>query len=158
MNNYGSFSEYDYLSKDCKCMSNYQFNSSGTKCISKDQACQNQLGIMSRYDSLYSTCDCLSGYEIINGQCSLKPIPVRNIIAPHIPSNTPTLTPMPIFKNVFIKSTPTPKIFKNSPTPTIDINASRSGETALPTTTSNSHNNQNFLTRIISFIARLFAR
>lgn len=152
MNNYGSFSQYDYLSKNCKCMSGYQFNSSGTRCISKDEACQNQLGIMSKYDSLYDTCDCLSGYEIVSGMCVSKPIPVRNIIIPRIPTSTPT----PSYKN-----TPTPELHtKILLAPTINIKSSNSGGIASPAsaTYKSFNETQSVLSKIISFITHLFKR
>ncbi len=60
-------SYYDGISS-CKC--NYGYFLSGSKCVSGNTICKDQMGIMSSYDSLSGECRCDHGYVIgNNGQC-----------------------------------------------------------------------------------------
>ncbi|MFA5136011.1 MAG: hypothetical protein WC489_01300 [Patescibacteria group bacterium] len=53
-------SYYDSLSGNCKCYSGYV--ASGDRCISQDQACQDQYGFNSKYNTLNNGCECKYGY------------------------------------------------------------------------------------------------
>jgi hypothetical protein len=82
------------------------FNKAGTKCITRNAACQELNGLMSEYNVLTNRCECLSGYEYDGSQCVLKERPV--FIIPTIkPTQTPkpTIAPKPT-KKIEITVTP----------------------------------------------------
>jgi hypothetical protein len=62
------FSSYNSITEQCECYSGYI--ASGNQCISRDQACRDQLGYSSRYNSLTGNCECMYGYIISGGKCT----------------------------------------------------------------------------------------
>lgn len=69
----GFNSKYNSLRNACECSYGYVLNSSGSRCISKDEACRDQFGIMSRstYDG---QCKCIYGYHFEGNQCVLDEV------------------------------------------------------------------------------------
>jgi hypothetical protein len=63
---YGPMVRYDSFSNTCECMNGYIMKDSysGTRCVSANSFCQDDLGFHSRYNSLSNSCECSYGYII----------------------------------------------------------------------------------------------
>lgn len=63
---YGVMATYDSLSHSCECMRGYVMKNSfgGTRCVSGDSACRDELGFGASYDSLSESCECSFGYVL----------------------------------------------------------------------------------------------
>lgn len=110
----GFNSKYNDSREVCECKYDYVFNSSGSRCISRDEACQDQFGIMSR--SNYSDqCECVSGYHFEGNNCVIDEIE-SSYVGTYSDNTTPLLIE-DIQEDVSTsKSTPSPSpIFKPKP-------------------------------------------
>jgi hypothetical protein len=90
-------------------MSGYVWGKNG-RCISKNDACHEQLGFMSSYSFIDDACKCSSGYTIQNGQCQLEEVKINGFFK--IPKVIPTTT--------VVFDTPTPQIEKTTTSNDVD--------------------------------------